>query len=81
MAATFDHCNETRTCPACGGTLKAYADGAGARLLACMGCAWGIATFEFVVPRNYIPPAMLEQVATDRDEHGRLESAFREEEA
>ena len=32
----------TRTCPACGDTLKSY-DHDGRRVLVCLGCAWGIA--------------------------------------
>jgi ssDNA-binding Zn-finger/Zn-ribbon topoisomerase 1 len=45
MAAFFDQCDATGTCPVCGHPLKAYDGADGVRMLACTGgrpCTWVI---------------------------------------
>ena len=69
---SFDHCDTTRTCPACGETLKSY-DTDHLRVLACLGCAWAMANDR--VPNGGL---WLPKLGDDRQEHARLADAFRE---
>jgi rubredoxin len=66
----FDHYDTTRTCPACGDTLKSY-DKYQGRVLACLGCTWTFAN-------ALVPPGgrWLPGLADDRAEHARLEAEF-----
>ena len=67
---SFDHCDETRTCPTCGDTLKSYDKYAG-RVLACLGCTWVIANASVPAGGLWLP-----RLLEDRAEHARLAAAF-----
>jgi ssDNA-binding Zn-finger/Zn-ribbon topoisomerase 1 len=70
MGELFDQCDELRTCPNCGHTLKSYDTYAGRRVLACLSCPWAITN-------DPLPSVdVLLDLAADKEEHARLELAF-----
>lgn len=78
MLTMFAHCDQTRTCPACSGTLRAYAD---TRLLACLACSWAIANwlrYTTADVESFLPSFASEQFARDREEYAALECAYAE---
>ena len=74
MGAEFEHWDETRTCPQCRGTLRAYHE-ADIRMLACMACEWTVLVWE----NTYGPGptiSLFDQVTRDRAEQATLDGAF-----
>lgn len=67
----FQRFNETRTCPKCGGSLRAY-NKYDFVVLACLSCSWGVAN-DLVPPEGFL----LVDAAEDRREHRALLEAFK----